>query len=317
MSTTRPFRFGFQTHRLPEGSRDWADHARKVEDLGYSTLFVPDHFGAQLSPIVSLMAAADATTDLRVGTLVFGNDYRHPVVLAKDAASLDVLSDGRFELGLGAGWMNTDYEQAGIAHDTPAVRVDRMEEAVAVLKGLFADGPFSYEGEHYKISGLDGQPKPTKTFGQKPGPPLLIGGGGKRVLSIAGREADIVGINPALRSGQVDTDTARNGSAADTDRKLQWVRDAAGDRFDEIELNMLVFAVVVTDDKAGTTAKLAPLFGLDPDDLDDMPHAWIGSVDEICEDLQRYRERWGVSYIVVQEDALDAAAPVVARLTGT
>jgi probable F420-dependent oxidoreductase len=312
MSTARPFRFGYQTSNLAATSRDWADLARKVEDLGYSTLFVPDHFGAQHGPFVSLMAAADATTELRVGSLVFGNDYRHPVVLAKEAASLDVLSDGRLELGLGAGWMNTDYEQAGIAHDRPGVRVDRMEEAVAVLKGLFADGSFSYEGDHYKITGLDGQPKPA----QSPHPPLLIGGGGKRVLTIAGREADIVGINPALRSGEVDTDAARNSSAAETDRKLQWVREGAGDRFDDLELNMLVFAVVVTDDRAGTIEKMAPLFGLDPEEIADMPHAWIGSVEEICDDLQRYRERWGVSYFVVQSAALDAAAPVVAHLAG-
>src|SRR6266704_1130805 len=156
---TRPFRFAAQVSNA--GSRqEWADHARKAEDLGYSTLTMPDHFGDQLAPVPALMAAADATTHLRIGTLVFCNDYKHPLVLAKEAATLDLLSDGRLELGLGAGWMRTDYEQSGIAYDARAPRVDRFEEAIAVMKGLFAEGPFSFTGRHYTITGHDGRPKP-------------------------------------------------------------------------------------------------------------------------------------------------------------
>jgi probable F420-dependent oxidoreductase len=313
MAHARKFRFGIQLSSAP--SRDeWVRLARKAEDLGYSSLFLPDHFGEQLAPVPAMMAAADATTDLRVGCLVFDNDYKHPVVLAKEIATLDVLSEGRAELGIGAGWMNSDYEQSGIQHDRAGVRIDRMVEGIAVMKGLFADGPFSYSGEHYTITELDGLPKPV----QKPGPPFLIGGGGKRVLGVAAREADIVGINPAIASGRIDGDAARNAAAEATDEKIAWVRAAAGDRYDELELNMLVFACVVTDDRAGMAETMAPLFGVSPPEMLQTPHAWIGPADAICDDLLARRERWDVSYLVVQsEDAMDAAAPIVAKLTGT
>lgn len=308
----RPFRFGVQLSTAPDGPT-WAGLARKAEDLGYSTLFMPDHFGDQLSPTIALQAAADATTTLRVGALVYDNDYRHPVVLAKDAATLDLLSGGRLELGLGAGWMASDYEQSGIPMDPPKVRVDRMVEAVEVLKGCFAPGAFSYEGEHYRISGYDGLPKPV----QDPHPPLLIGGGLKRVLSFAAREAQIVGVNPTIPNGAVDADAARSGTAAMTDQKLAWIRDAAGDRFDDLELNALHFATSVTDDRAGTVEMMAPLFGIPPAEVEDYPHALIGTVDEICADLEARRERWGFSYVVVQGDSFEPFAPVVARLAGT
>ena len=313
MPHDRRFRFGIQLATAATGA-DWAALARKAEDLGYSTLFLPDHFGDQLAPVPAMQAAADATTDLKVGCLVFDNDYKHPVVLAKEVATMDVLTGGRVELGLGAGWMNSDYEQSGIQHDRAGVRIDRMEEGIAVLKGLFADdGPFSFDGEHYRIAGMDGRPKPV----QRPHPPLLVGGGGKRVLTIAGREADIVGINPSIVSGNVDADAARSGAATLTDEKVEWVKAAAGDRYAELELNMLIFAGMITDDAAGTKAMMAPLFGLEPADLDEYPHALIGSVESICEDLERRRDRWDVSYIVLQGDAMDALAPVVAKLAGS
>ena len=312
MAHARPFRFGVQLSTAPSGEA-WATLARRAEDLGYSSLFLPDHFGDQLAPVPAMQAAADATTSLRVGCLVFDNDYKHPVVLAKEIATIDVLSGGRVELGIGAGWMNSDYEQSGIQHDRAGVRIDRMEEGVAVLKGLFADGAYSFEGDHYRITGLDGQPKPV----QRPHPPILIGGGAKRVLTIAGREADIVGVNPSIVSGQVDADAARSGAADVTDQKLEWVRAAAGDRYTDIEINMLIFAAMLTDDPAGTKASMAPLFGLEPGDIDDYPHAWIGSVESICDDLQKRRERWDVSYLVVQGDAMEAMAPVVERLAGS
>ena len=179
MSHPRRFRFGAQLSRAPEATgASWADQARKAEALGYSTLLMPDHFGDQLAPVPAIMAAADATTTLRVGALVFDNDYRHPLVLAKEAATIDLLSDGRLELGLGAGWMRTDYEQSGIGYDPPAVRVDRFDEGVQVLKGLLAaDGPYSFSGKHYTIAEHIPTPRPT----QRPHPPLVIGGGGRRV----------------------------------------------------------------------------------------------------------------------------------------
>ncbi len=312
MSHPRPFRFGIQLSSAADGPA-WAARARQAEDLGYATLFMPDHFGDQLSPTVALQAAADATTTLRVGSLVYDNDYRHPVVLAKDCATLDLLSGGRLELGLGAGWMTSDYVQSGIPMDEPKVRVDRMIEAVAVLKGAFSDSPVTFQGEHYTISGYDARPKPV----QKPHPPLLIGGGLKRVLSFAGREAQIVGINPTIPNGTPDQDAARTGTAAETDKKVAWVREAAGDRYADIELNSLHFATIVTDDRAGTIEMMAPLFGLAPEDVADYPHALIGTVDEICADLEARRERWDFSYLVVQEDSFEAFAPVVARLAGT
>jgi probable F420-dependent oxidoreductase len=234
------------------------------------------------------------------------------VVLAKEAATLDLLSDGRVELGLGAGWMASDYEQSGIPHDAASVRVDRMEEGIAVLKGLFADDAFTFSGRHYQINGLNGMPKPV----QSPHPPLLIGGGKKRVLEIAGREADIIGINPTMPNGAVDADAARTGLAEETDKKLEWVRQGAGDRFDELEINLLTFACMVTDDREDLIDKVAPAFGLAPADVAAFPHAMIGSIEQICEDLEVRRERWQASYIVVQQDAMEPMAPVVARLTG-
>ncbi len=308
----RRFRFGIQLHTASSG-KEWADMARRAEDLGYATLFMPDHFGDQLAPVPGLMAAADATTDLRIGTLVFDNDYKHPVVLAKEVATLDLLSGGRMELGLGAGWMTSDYQQSGITEDPPAVRVDRMEEGIAVLKGLFGDGPCTFSGQHYEINGLNGMPKPA----QSPHPPLLIGGGKKRVLKIAGREADIIGINPTMPNGAADADAAQTGLAAETDKKLAWVREGAGDRYDELEINLLTFACMVTDDREGLIDKVAPAFGLAPPDVAAFPHAMIGSIDQICDDLEARRQRWQASYIVVQQDAMEPMAPVVARLTGS
>lgn len=313
MPHPRRFRFGVQLSTAGS-STEWADLAREAEDLGYSTLFVPDHFGDQLAPGPALMAAADATQQLRVGTLVLDNDYKHPVVTAKEMATVDLLSGGRLELGVGAGWMASDYEQSGIAMDPAGERVDRLEEGLTVLEGLFAPGPFSFTGKHYTIADLDGQPSPAQT----PHPPFIIGGGGPRVLALAGRRADIVGINPAVRSGRADGSAARDGAATVTDQKVAWVREAAGDRYDDLEIQMLMFACVVTDDRAGTIEGMAPLFGLTPEELAAYPHAWVGEADQIADDLLARRERWDASYLVLQgPDAMRAAAPVVARLAGT
>ncbi|MDE0801976.1 MAG: TIGR03621 family F420-dependent LLM class oxidoreductase [Acidimicrobiales bacterium] len=312
MGHDRRFRFGVQISTATSAD-EWATLARRAEELGYSSVFMPDHFGDQLSPGPALMAAADATTELRIGTLVYANDYKHPVVLAKEVATLDLLSGGRFEFGLGAGWMNTDYEQSGIPHDRAGIRIDRLAEALTVCRGLFGPDPVTFDGDHYQLSEMVGMPKPV----QSPHPPFLIGGGGKRVLTLAAQEADIVGINPKIASGAVDTETAQNGAPELTDQKIQWVKDAAGDRYAELELNMLVFAVVVTDDKQGVAEMMAPMFGLDPGLVGDYPLAWIGTEDEIVETIQARRDRWDVSYLVIQADAMETAAPIVARLAGT
>ena len=313
MPHPRKFRFGVQLSNASSGD-EWVRQVRKVEDLGYSTVFLPDHFGDQLAPVPALQAAADATTSLRVGTLVWDNDYKHPVVLAKEAATIDVLSGGRLEFGIGAGWMNTDYEQAGIPKDRDGVRIARMAEALEIYKGLWADGAYSFSGEHYTIAGMDGLPKPV----QKPGPPILIGGGGPKVLGIAGRHADIVGINPSIPSGAVDAEAARDAAADRVDQKVEWLKAGAGDRFDDLELNALVFVVNVTDDTAAMQELVAGMFGVTPDLVATSPYVWIGSTGQIADQLRACRERWGLSYFVVQgEETMAQVAPVVAELTGT
>jgi probable F420-dependent oxidoreductase len=309
----RRFRFGVQLHGATSGE-DWAAKARRVEELGYSTLFVPDHFGEQLAPVPALMAAADATTTLKVGALVFDNDYKHPVVLAKEWATIDLLSDGRTEFGIGAGWMNTDYERSGIPMDRPGVRIQRMTEGIEIIKGLWADGELSFSGGHYTITGLDGLPKPA----QRPGPPILIGGGGPKVLGIIGKYADIAGVNPSIPSGAVDAVAARDAAADRVDQKIEWLRAGAGDRFDDLELNALVFVVEVTDDPGPVREMVAGFFGVVPELVSTSPYAWIGSAPEIADQLRGIRDRWGFSYFVVQgEAAMEAAAPIVAELAGT
>jgi probable F420-dependent oxidoreductase len=308
----RPFRFGVQEHRAPS-AKAWKEKARQVEALGYAALYLPDHFTDQLGPIAALMAAADATSRLRVGSLVFDNDYRHPVVLAKEAATLDLLSDGRFDLGLGAGWMATDYEQAGIPYDSPGTRISRLEEGLKIIKGLFTGEPFTFTGDHYHVAGIEGSPRPV----QKPHPPILLGGGGRRMLRLAAREADIVNVNFDLREGQVNRDLVRTGLAEATDEKLRWIKDAAGDRLDRIELSVTIFFANITDDRESVATVMAAGFGAEPKDIHAMPHFLIGTVDEVVDDLQRRRERYGISYVIVPGEADETFAPVVARLAGT
>ena len=307
----RPFRFAVQASSASDGAA-WMELARRVESMGYSTLSMPDHFGAQFAPVPAMGAAAAATTTLRIASLVFDNDYRHPVVLAKEMATLDVLSGGRTELGLGAGWLTTDYEQSGIQHDQASVRLGRMEEAVHVIKGLMADGPLTFQGRHYSISELEGHPKPV----QRPHPPIVMGGGGRRMLSIAGREADVVGINANLGAGRVGREMAADVTPAAFHRKIGWVREAAGPRFHEIELQVQTFFLAVTDDRDATAAVVGQGFGLGAAEVLQIPLVLIGSVGQMADELQRRREMFGISYITVQADAIESFAPVVARLAG-
>jgi probable F420-dependent oxidoreductase len=312
MQQSRPFRFGLQAAGAPPGT-SWPELARKVEDLGYSTLTVSDHLDDQLAVTPALMAAADATTTLRLGSLTYCNDFHHPVVLAKETATIDLLSGGRLEVGLGAGWMTTDYEQGGIALDRPGVRIERLAEAVEIVTSLWGEGPCRFDGDHYQVHGLDGTPKPL----QQPRPPILIGGGGRRVLSLAGQVADIVGLNIALGSGRIDAAAGPTATAGSTDEKLRWIRAAAGDRFDEIELHVRVHLAMVTEDRVGVADAVAPAFGLTPDEALESPHALAGSVSQIVDQCLERRERYGISYIGLGLDAIDAMAPVVARLAGS
>ena len=294
-------------------STEWTETAKKAEDLGYSSLLMPDHFGDQLGVIPALAAAAAVTTELRIGSLVFANDFRHPALLAKDTATIDLLSDGRLEVGVGAGWMNTDYSTTGVPHERAGIRIDRMIESIDVLRGLWGDGAFSYSGDHYTITEMDGLPKPV----QAGGPPIIVGGGGKRVLSTAARMADIVGVNPNVGEGTIGAEAIKSMSAEATEEKMTWVRDAAGDRFDDIEISILKFFVVVTDDREGMAEKVGAGMGMDAATIIASPHAMVGSAEQIADELIEQRERWQGSYVTVQSDAMDSFAPVVAALAGT
>jgi probable F420-dependent oxidoreductase len=307
----RPFRFGV-AFRSATSHDDWVEQARKLEDLGYAILLATDHFETvDISSTIALMAAAEATSTLRVGSFVFNNDLRHPALLAKDAATLDFLSGGRFELGLGPGYLPEDYERSGIALDRPGVRIARMEESLHVLKGLFSDEPVTFSGKYYTIKNMQGLPKPI----QKPYPPIYIGGGGKRVLSVAAREADIIGLTAVLKEGGTGFNMADIIEEA-TAQKIEWVRQAAGDRFTQLEINSFVFITQVTDQREMVAGHMASHFGLSTEQVLASPHCLIGSIEQICEDLLYRRERYGISYITVLKDHIDAFAPVVARLTG-
>ena len=234
---------------MPLPGLTWAQTAKRLEDLGFSNLVMPDHFDEQLAVGPGLAAAAAATTALRFSAFVYGNDYRHPVMVAKEVATLDVLSGGRMDLGLGAGWKRVDYAEAGMQYDPPGVRVDRMVESLHIIRALFEDGPVTFEGEHYTIRGLEGLPKPV----QSP-VPVAIGGGGRRMLTLAGRHADIVGVNANLRSGEIGLDAMNDVLGADRfDTKLEWVREGAGDRFDQLVLNVLIAAWQITGGGQATT----------------------------------------------------------------
>jgi probable F420-dependent oxidoreductase len=312
MGVSRPFRFAVQEHGT-HSAAEWREKARRDESLGYSALYLPDHFSRQLGPVAALMAAADATTTLRVGSLVFDNDYRHPVVLAKEAATIDVLSGGRFDLGLGAGWMVSDYQHAGLPFDSAGVRIERMQEGLQIVKGLFAGGEYSFTGKHYTIRELEGSPLPV----QKPHPPILLGGGGRRMLRLAAREADIINVNFDLREGRINPDLVRTGRAEATDQKLAWIREAAGERLDRIELSITIFLATITDDRESFAAAIAPGLGAEPSDILATPHFLIGTVDQLVDDLRERRERFGISYVILPGEVADSLAPVVERLTGT
>jgi probable F420-dependent oxidoreductase len=311
MTTQRPFRFGVQASTASDGGT-WVAMARKVESLGYSTLTMPDHFGDQLAPVPALMAAAAATETLRVGALVWDNDYKHPIVLAKELATIDVLSGGRLEIGIGAGWMASDYHESGIPFDSNKVRVDRFEEGLAVIKGAMSGEPFSFAGGHYTITEHAGTPRPV----QSPCPPILVGGGGKRVLSIAAREADIVGINGTLAAGAIGPDAIASMTAGAVDAKVAIVRAAAAERFEAIELNIRAFIVNVTDDRRAALDQVAAFVQVDPSLVAESPFALIGSPAEMIDDLLLRRDRWGLSYVIVGADDIEPFAPVVASLAG-
>ena len=309
--TPRPFRFGVKL-RHSNSAAEWRSRVQEIESLGYATITTPDHFGPQLAPLIAVTAAAMATTRLGIATSVLGNDFRHPVVLAKEALSLDLLSEGRFELGLGAGWMASDYDALGITMAPPGQRIERLAEAITILKACFAGGAVDFEGRHYQVRGLESAPSPVRPGG----PPLLIGGGGRRLLSLAAREANIIGINPTAALGTQNAEMDLDATAQATERKVGWIRDAAGDRLSEIELCMQVFCVAVTDRQSEADHALGQRYAMPLEQARTIPSAWTGSLTQIQDALAAHRERFGISYWIVPQDSIHALAPLVARLTG-
>jgi len=310
--TAHQFRFAAELHR-PFDDRSWADSVRELEALGYSTMFVPDHFSEGFGPIAAMATAAAATTTLNVGSLVLDCDFRHPAVLARELSTIDQLSEGRLEIGLGAGWKRLDYDQSGIPMDPPKVRVDRMIEHTQILKRLLAGETVTFAGDHYSIAGLDLIPAAHRSEG----PPILIGGGARRVLSFAGATADIVGVNASIHSGEIDVAAGRDALPERIDEKVEWVRAGAGDRFDQLEINAWLAFAEGTDDTATVADAIATLFETEAATLLSSPLVLIGSVAEIEDRLHERRERWGYSYHVIPGDRAREFAPVVKRLTAT
>ena len=326
MPAQRPFRFGAVADALPSHTA-WLEVARKVEAMGYATLLQGDHPSlGGLAPLTALMAAADATTTLRLGTHVLANDFRHPVMLAQEVATLDLFSGGRFELGIGSGWLRADYETVGIPLDPPSVRVSRLEEAVPLLKRLFQDEPVPFSGTYYHVDGLNLLPKPA----QRPHPPIFVGGGGKRVLSLAAREADIVSLDPiGTAMGTKDFATI---TAEAVEQQIAWIHAAAGERFNALELHTYIFVVAVTEHRQQAAEQLVQGLRTIPptvmsntarsvDEVLASPHFLIGTMEQIVEELLARRERYGISYLTVGNIPgvaanIDVFSPVVARLSG-
>jgi probable F420-dependent oxidoreductase len=311
VSNAQPFRFGVVAESAP--SREaWIALVRKAEDLGYATFLLADHYVNEFLPIAALMSAADATNSLRVGSFVFDNDFRHPALLAKEVAALDLLSGGRFELGIGAGWHRPEYEQVGLPFESAGVRINRLEEALSIIKQFFTQDSVTFAGNHYTVTDLKAFPKPL----QRPHPPIFMGGGGKKVLTLAGREADIVGLHLRVKDdGTVDAGERTEAALA---QKVEWVRQGAGERFTAVELNLLIGAVIITEDRQQAAEQRARErgTGVTAAQLLASPYLLIGTVEQLVETIQRRREQFGISYLVVGTEDMDAFAPVVVRLAG-
>jgi probable F420-dependent oxidoreductase len=318
MSKTRPFRFGVLVATDPgdiPSSEAWVRLARRAEDLGYATFMLADHFVNEYLPIAALMFVASATKTLRVGSCVFDNNYRHPALLAKEVAALDVLSGGRFELGLGAGALQIDYDQSGLPFDRPGVRIQRLEEAVSLIKRFFTQDSVTFAGEHYRVTNLAASPKPA----QRPHPPIFIGGGGKKTLTLAAHEADIAGLEHRVKDGS-DTFDAFEHSEAALAQKVDFLREAAGARFAAIGLNHGIRKIIITEDRqqaAEQRARERVATGVTAEQVLDDPYMFIGTIEQLVETLQRRREQYGISYVHVPFYDIEVFAPVVARLAGT
>jgi probable F420-dependent oxidoreductase len=306
---SRTFRFGVLVSRA-ETAAEWRDLARKVEDLGYSTLLIADHFGRQLAPLPALVAAASVTTRLRVGTFVLDNDFRHPAATANEAATVDVLTGGRLELGIGAGWNPVDYDKTGLTFEPAGTRVGKLTEAVQIIKALFEGDDVHFDGRYYRLEGLEGQPLPI----QRPRPPILIGAAGERMLRLAAREADILNF-PDRPS--VGVSTAGNpGLGLTMAEQMEIVRKHAGPRYAALELSSLTIPRV-TDEPDQVIEGLASRMQTTPEVVRAMPGTLVGRRQAIVDTLQANRARWDISYPVIPGGAVDMMAPIVAELSGT
>jgi len=311
----RPFTF-LVDDSTATNATELGERARHAEALGATTFVIPDHLVPMMAPIPYLATVAAATERIRISAFVHNNDLRHPVILAKDLATLDILSGGRLDVGIGAGWNKPEYDAIGLPFDPVGVRVSRLTEAVAVLKGCFGEEAFSFAGEHYTITDYDGQPKPI----QQPHPPIFIGGGGRRILTLAAREANIVGLAPRILSEQ--RSDPRSVTWAATEEKLAWIREAAGDRFDGLTFNVYPsgWPITVTDDLRGEARKVIDRMkertGIDltVDEIIASPHIFIGSIERFVEKFEELRDRLGISSFMV--GSLDELGPVVERLAG-
>jgi probable F420-dependent oxidoreductase len=311
--SARPFRFSLQARDAAD-RREWAELARRAEGQGCSLLVTPDHLDACLSPLAPLVIAAEATTTLRVGTLVLNNDFRHPALLAREAATVDLLTDGRFELGLGAGHAAPEYERAGLTFDPAGVRVARLGESVRVLRRLLDGQTVDFDGDHYRLRGETCHPRPVQAH-----VPLLVGGGGRRVLALAAREADAVGftgLGRTLADGHAHETSGFSPAAVD--RQVGWVQEQAGARLGGLELHVLVQGVVVTDRprQAAEDLVATDLPGLSVDDVLATPYLLVGTAGGLADRLLEMRERWGFSHYTVRPDTLGASSPVIAALAG-
>ncbi|HIF97574.1 MAG TPA: TIGR03621 family F420-dependent LLM class oxidoreductase [Myxococcales bacterium] len=320
----RPFRFAVQSFSAESGSA-WRERARRVEELGYACLHLADHIIGpgpalersmhplqELAAVPAMAVAAEATSTLRVGCRVFCQDYRHPAVLAKEAATLDLFSEGRLELGLGAGWLEPEYAALGMRFDPARVRIDRLAETVALVKAHMSGKPIDQSGEHVEVHEYTGVPLPV----QRPHPPIMIGGGSRRVLALAGREADIVSLNFNNRAGVLGPEGVKLSTSSETERKLGWVREGAGARMADLEIEIGAYFTFVGDGGDAAAKGMAGAFGLTEEEMRAHPHGLFGSVDSICQELERRRECFGISYITVTDDVMEAFAPVVERLAG-
>jgi probable F420-dependent oxidoreductase len=322
---SKPFQFGVMC-ATGDTAQSVKDKARKVEDLGYFSLLYNDHYagpgpamdGANHAPqpiasIPAVTLAADVTTTLRLGFRVLCADYHNPIVLAKELATMDVFSEGRIEVGIGAGWIKNEYEAMGVAYDKPSERIARLDDYLTILKAIFSGEQVDVKGQHgVSASGFSGSPLPV----QRPWPPIAVGGGGRKILGLGGRQADIVAFNINNRAGMISSEGMQLSTAAATLEKVGWVKDGAGERFDDITLEIGAYFSLVTPDAGGAAPMFADMMGISPEEVLKHPHALIGSVDEIADSIEQRREEYGFSYVTVLETLVDDFAPVVAKLAG-